>query len=91
MKFSIASGECLHNCFLGGSFFSSPLDLNRCCDHSKKDENCEYYTPMLNSMVCFRCKLGYQWNNNQCVEFGQLEPKSDGKKLKQPINIRKCK
>jgi hypothetical protein len=58
---------------LGGTFFSSPLDSNKCCDHEGKDENCEYYTPVLNSMVCFRCKLGYRWDNNKCVEFSGSE------------------
>ena len=70
--------ECKNNCYLGGTFFSEPLDHNRCCNPDKKDENCEYYAPMLNSMVCFRCALGFQWDNNNCVEFGQVKTSKEG-------------
>ena len=64
---------CKNNCYLGGSFFSAPLDDSRCCREDLKDPNCEYYTQMLNSMICFRCKIGYQWNNNECIPFGKVQ------------------
>lgn len=76
-----SNNECSNNCYLGGTFFSEPLDHRRCCSPSKKDPNCEYYAPMLNSMVCFRCKLGYQWDNNNCVEFGNVKVSAEGKNL----------
>ena len=59
--------SCENNCFLGGGFFSAPVDIKGCCRYDKKDDNCEYYTQMLNSVICFRCKLGYEWDNNECV------------------------
>ena len=64
---------CKNNCYLGGSFFSAPLDDNRCCREDLKDPNCEYYTQVLNSMICFRCIIGYQWSNNECVQFGTVQ------------------
>ena len=64
---------CKNNCYLVGSFFSAPLDARRCCREDLKDPNCEYYTQMLNSMICFRCKLGFQWSNNECVQLGTLK------------------
>lgn len=74
----VTKNSCSNNCYLGGTFFSEPLDHNRCCSPDKKDPHCEYYAPMLNSMVCFRCQLGYQWDNNQCVEFGQVKVSKEG-------------
>jgi hypothetical protein len=64
--------SCKNNCYLGGSFFSAPLDGAKCCREDLKDPNCEYYTQMLNSMICFRCKIGFQWSNNECVKNGTL-------------------
>ena len=66
LEFSLS---CENNCFLGGGFFSAPVDIKGCCRYDKKDENCEYYTQMLNSVICFRCKLGFEWDNNECVPF----------------------
>ena len=71
---------CKNNCYLGGSFFSAPLDDNRCCREDLKDPNCEYYTQVLNSMICFRCIIGYQWSNNECVKFGTVK-EDEGKLL----------
>jgi hypothetical protein len=72
LNFSHAN-SCKNNCYLGGSFFSAPLDDSKCCREDLKDPNCEYYTQMLNSMICFRCKIGFQWSNNECVTLGTLK------------------
>ena len=73
------TAPCSNNCYLGGTFFSEPLDHRRCCSPAKKDPNCEYYAPMLNSMVCFRCNLGFQWDNNKCVDFGTVKVSKEGR------------
>lgn len=76
---------CSNNCYLGGSFFSAPLDNRRCCREDLKDPNCEYYTQILQSVICFRCILGFQWSNNECVPFGQVEEDQQGKLLSMSI------
>lgn len=65
--------SCENNCFLGGGFFSVPVDIKGCCRYDLRDEHCEYYTQLLNNVVCFRCKIGYEWSNNECVPFTHSE------------------
>ena len=64
---------CDQNCFLGQNLFSAPLDNNNCClDHLKG--NCDNFT-QLNStgFVCIRCKVGFKFDNNNCVEYDHDE------------------
>lgn len=76
---AICGKGCKNNCYLGGSFFSLPLDSKRCCRKDLHIPNCEFYSQILNSMVCYRCELGFQWTNNECVKFGELPNENNGK------------
>lgn len=76
---AICGKGCKNNCYLGGSFFSLPLDSKRCCRKDLHIPNCEFYSQILNSMVCYRCELGFQWSNNECVKFGELPNENNGK------------
>lgn len=78
LNFCRNSKTCKNNCYLGGNFFSMPMDSKRCCRSDLMINNCEYYSPILNSVVCFRCELGYQWNNNECVKFGEVPNDNNG-------------
>lgn len=58
--------SCEKNCFLGGAFFSSPLDEQGCCLDVANDKCSQYVQVNRGYFVCDRCQAGYVWSNNKC-------------------------
>lgn len=63
--FSFSLG-CEKNCFLGGIFFSAPLDANGCCIVIPNDKCVRYVQVNHGYFMCDRCEIGYEWSNNEC-------------------------
>lgn len=64
---------CDRSCFLGNDLYSAPLDINSCCVYSYK-KNCENFSQITEGgFICVRCKLGFKFDNNDCVPYKKDE------------------
>ena len=64
---------CDQSCFLGNNLYSAPLDINHCCLYKYK-KNCENFIPINDGgFICSRCKIGFKFNNNECVQYDNEE------------------
>lgn len=67
------NSECLKNCFIGQSFYSAPLDDEGCCRYDWKN-NCDKFIQVtIGKFMCDRCKIGYEWYNNDCKKIKKNE------------------